>query len=154
VSNARQAKTQTPKDGLMMSTPVEKPQTVAEAIDVIESTYELMLAYAAQGREREEDDPMGIRQALNCADAALDVLDAATPEQMGAPAGAVAEATENLLAVLRLDVAKARAAFRFVLAQRSIGSQIIDNLNASIHVRALLTDIFLVDEALAASDPS
>ena len=36
---------------------------------------------------------------------------------------------------------------RFVLAQRTIGSQIIDNLNASIHIRALLTDIFLLDEA-------
>ena len=46
----------------------------------------------------------------------------------------------------------ARAAFRFVLVQRSIGSQIVDNLNASIHVRALLTDLFLLDEAFAASE--
>jgi hypothetical protein len=35
-----------------------------------------------------------------------------------------------------------------VLAQPSINSQLIDNLNASIHVRALLTDLFLLDEAL------
>jgi hypothetical protein len=35
-----------------------------------------------------------------------------------------------------------------VLAQPAIGSQLIDNLNASIHVRALLTDLFLIDEAL------
>jgi hypothetical protein len=35
----------------------------------------------------------------------------------------------------------------------SIGSQIIDNLNASIHVRALLTDLFLIDEALESSGP-
>ena len=34
----------------MASSELEKPLTVAEAIDVIESTYELMLAYAAQGR--------------------------------------------------------------------------------------------------------
>lgn len=27
-------------------------------------------------------------------------------------------------------------------------SQLIDNLNASIHLRALLTDIFLLDETL------
>ena len=138
----------------MTSTSVEKPQTVAEAIDVIESTYELMLAYAAQGRDREEDDPMGIRQALRRTDAALDVLDAATPEQMGAPPGVVSDATANMLAVLKQDLASARAAFRFVLSQRSIGSQIIDNLNASIHVRALLTDIFLLDEALDSDDPS
>ncbi len=40
---------------------------------------------------------------------------------------------------------------RFVLGQRAIGSQMIDNLNASIHVRTLLTDLFLLDEALKIS---
>jgi hypothetical protein len=35
-----------------------------------------------------------------------------------------------------------------VLALPAISSQLVDNLNASIHVRALLTDIFLIDEAL------
>jgi hypothetical protein len=35
-----------------------------------------------------------------------------------------------------------------VLAQPAISSQLIDNLNASIHLRALLTDLFLVDELL------
>jgi hypothetical protein len=30
----------------------------------------------------------------------------------------------------------------------SISSQLIDNLNASIHLRALLTDLFLLDEIL------
>jgi hypothetical protein len=59
-----------------------------------------------------------------------------------------------MLAVLQQDAAKARAAFRFVAAQPSIGSQVIDNLNASIHVRALLTDLFLIDEALGAGDPT
>jgi len=142
------------KDEHMTSSELEKPLTVAEAIDAIESTYELMLAYAAQGREREEDDPLGVRQALRRADAALDVLEAATPNDMGSPGGAVDQATASMLSVLKQDVAKARAAFRFVLAQRSIGSQMIDNVNASIHVRALLTDLFLIDEALKSSDIS
>jgi hypothetical protein len=31
---------------------------------------------------------------------------------------------------------------------RSIGSQMIDNVNASILVRALLMDLFIIDEAL------
>ena len=31
---------------------------------------------------------------------------------------------------------------------RGISSQMVDNLNASIHLRALLTDVFLVDEVL------
>jgi hypothetical protein len=113
-----------------------------------------MLAYAAQGRAREDDDPLGVRAALRRADAALSVLEAATPRDLGAPGGAVEAATADMLSVLKQDVAKARAAFRFVLAQRSIGSQIIDNLNASIHVRALLTDLFLLDETLTDGEPS
>ena len=39
-------------------------------------------------------------------------------------------------------------AIALVIAQPSISSQVIDNLNASIHLRALLTDLFLVDEVL------
>jgi hypothetical protein len=35
-----------------------------------------------------------------------------------------------------------------VLAQPTISSQLIDNLNASIHLRALLTDLFLLGEIL------
>jgi hypothetical protein len=35
-----------------------------------------------------------------------------------------------------------------VRAHPAIGSALVDNLNASIHLRALLTDLFLVDEAL------
>ena len=136
----------------MASPETDKPQTVAAAIEAIESTYELMLAYAAQGRQNEQDDPLGIRAALQRADAALDVLTAATPDQLGSPGGAVAQATADMLAVLRQDVAKARAAIRFVLAQHALGSQIIDNLNASIHIRALLTDIFLLDEAFEKAD--
>jgi hypothetical protein len=37
---------------------------------------------------------------------------------------------------------------QLALMQRAIGSQLVDNLNASIHLRALLTDLFLIDEAL------
>lgn len=136
----------------MASPESDKPSSVAAAIDVIETTYELTLAYAAQGRKGEEDDPLGVRQALRRADAALDVLAAATPAELGSPGGAVGEATATMLAVLKHDVANARAAIRFVLAQRAIGSQIIDNLNASIHIRALLTDIFLLDEAFGKTD--
>ena len=38
------------------------------------------------------------------------------------------------------------AFWRTVLAMAAISSQLIDNLNASIHLRALLTDLFLIDE--------
>jgi hypothetical protein len=36
-----------------------------------------------------------------------------------------------------------------VLAQEKISSELVDNLNASIHLRALLTDLFLLSEATA-----
>jgi hypothetical protein len=39
-----------------------------------------------------------------------------------------------------------------VLAQPAISSQLIDNLNASIHLRALLTDLFLLGEILRKQD--
>ena len=54
--------------------------------------------------------------------------------------------------VLDQDARHTRAALRLVLAQRALSSQLIDNLNASIHIRALLTDIFLIDETLKGSD--
>jgi hypothetical protein len=52
------------------------------------------------------------------------------------------------LTVIERDGKDAQAAVRLVLAQPSISSQLVDNLNASIHLRALLTDLFLIDEIL------
>jgi hypothetical protein len=52
--------------------------------------------------------------------------------------------------VLKRDAESALAAMELVLAQPAIGSQMIDNLNASIHLRALLADLFLVTEILDA----
>jgi len=54
--------------------------------------------------------------------------------------------------VLDRDANDTLAAIHLVLAQREIGSQLIDNLNASIHLRALLTDIFLIDESLKGNE--
>jgi len=120
--------------------------TIAAAIDAIEETYEYMLAYAAQGRR--EEDP-GMRERLVRAEAALTVIASATTYQFGA-AGGEAHAGE-FLDVVRQDATRARAAVRFVLAQRNIASQMIDNLNASTHLRTLLTDVFLLDETLKLS---
>ena len=57
-----------------------------------------------------------------------------------------AEKYDAFIAMLNRDAADARAAVGLVLAQPSISSQLVDNLNASIHLRALLTDLFLIDE--------
>jgi len=52
------------------------------------------------------------------------------------------------LDVLDRDAGDSLAAMELVLAQPTISSQLIDNLNASIHLRALLTDVFLLGEVL------
>jgi hypothetical protein len=119
------------------------PKTLADAIDTVEETYEFMLAYAAQGRAREEpgDD---IRDYLGRAEAGLALIATMAPNGGGDDQAAFVE-------MVRQDAARARTAMRFVLGQRAIGSQMIDNLNASIHLRTLLTDLFLLDEALKIS---
>jgi hypothetical protein len=122
-----------------------KPNTLADAIDAVEETYEFMLAYAAQGRVREESGDDGIREYLGRAEAGLAIIAAMAPPNGGGDDQAA------FVEVVRQDAARARKAMRFVLAQRAIGSQIVDNLNASIHLRTLLTDLFLLDEALKIS---
>jgi hypothetical protein len=121
---------------------------LAPLIDTIESSYEFMLAYAAQGRDQEASGPgPSIRATLMTFDAALGTLcDGIQAHAAGSPVGAAA--LTEFLTVARPDAAAARAAIRLALAAPAISSQLIDNLNASIHIRALLTDIFLVDEAL------
>ena len=113
------------------------------AMEAIEETYEFMLAYAAQGRRTEEDkSSAGIRTYLQRAEGALAVI---------AAAQLPGDAAQKFLDVVRGDAIKAGAALRLVLAQPNISSQLVDNLNASIHLRALLTDLFLLDEALKIS---
>lgn len=120
------------------------PLSLAERIEVIEQAYELMLAYAAQGRQNDADDSSSIRRFLQRADAALDGLADCLRQSVAAQAEAYAE----FVAVLERDARNTRAALRLVLAKNALSSQLIDNLNASIHIRALLTDIFLIDESL------
>ena len=113
------------------------------AMEAVEETYEFMLAYAAQGRRTEEDkSSAGIRSYLQRAEGALAVI---------AAAQLPGDAAQKFLDVVRGDAIKAGAALRLVLAQPNISSQLVDNLNASIHLRALLTDLFLLDEALKIS---
>jgi hypothetical protein len=117
--------------------------------DTIEGAYEFFLAYASQGLPSDQGSERGreIREYLRRCDAALTgiaELIVGFVEQAGldpAPYRAFADVVER-------DARDASAAIRLVLAQPAIGSQLIDNLNASIHLRALLTDLFLVDEAL------
>jgi hypothetical protein len=118
--------------------------SLSERIEAIEQAYELMLAYAAQGQQDDADDSSSIRRFLKRADAALEGLAACLREAVATQA----EAFIDFIVVVEDDARRTRAAIRLVLAQKALSSQLIDNLNASIHIRALLTDIFLIDETL------
>ena len=120
------------------------PLSLAERIEAIEQAYELMLAYAAQGRQNDTDDSSSIRRFLQRADAALDGLAACLRAERGGRADDMPTSSR----CSKQDARATRAALRLVLAQPALSSQLIDNLNASIHIRALLTDIFLIDETL------
>ena len=109
-----------------------------------------MLAYASQGLPNEQGSVSGsqIRQFLNRCDGGLSGLAELLSEYVRATRGDHAPPHLAFIRVLARDAADAQAAIQMVLAQPSIGSQMIDNLNASMHLRALLTDLFLIDEIL------
>ncbi len=119
---------------------------VKQRIDSIESSYEFFLAYAAQGRTTDEGAKSGaeLREFLTKLEDALEGL-----------ADTVAEAVSNqeprdawdeMTSVVRRDAAAALSAVQLVAARSGISSQLIDNLNANMHLRAVLTDLFLVDD--------
>jgi len=107
-----------------------------------------MLAYAAQGLRTEPGGGSGsqLRTLLTKCDEALDGLGDVFTEIVRSEQLRPAEKYHAFIAMLNRDASDARAAVGLVLAQPSISSQLIDNLNASIHLRALLTDLFLIDE--------
>lgn len=116
--------------------------------DAIEECYEFMLAYAGQGLASDGDSSAGsqIRAFLARCDAALSGL---ADFLTGFVKRLELESTTPyaaFLSVIDRDSRDAQAAVQLVLAQPSISSQLVDNLNASIHLRALLTDLFLIDE--------
>lgn len=116
----------------------------------IEECYEFMLAYAAQGLARDAGSQSGgqLRTFLNRLIEALSGLSQLAAHVVEREKLTPVDRYEAFLAVLGRDASDALAAVQLVQAQPSISSQLIDNLNASIHLRALLTDLFLIDEIL------
>jgi hypothetical protein len=122
---------------------------VRERCNAIEECYEFMLAYAAQGLPSEHGSGSGsqLREFLGRAVKALSGL-ANAYELAIKQEGQATEPYQAFLGVLDRDASDSIAAIEMVLAQPALSSQLIDNLNASIHIRALLTDLFLIDETL------
>jgi hypothetical protein len=119
-------------------------------IDTIEEAYEYFLAYASQGLPSDTGSDTGrqARQQLQRCDTALSGLAGVFTRYVEQEKLLPTAPYDAFIAVIERDACDAQAAIQLVLAQQSISSQIVDNLNASIHLRALLTDLFLIDEVL------
>ena len=123
---------------------------ISERCNTIEEGYEFMLAYAAQGLPSDQgsqrgDEVRGYLHRVRDAIAGLVETCALAVKQEGLQPE---EQYRAFFAVLDRDARDSLAAIGLVLAQPGISSQLVDNLNASIHLRALLTDLFLVSEIL------
>ena len=112
--------------------------SLAEYIEVIEAGYEFLLAYAAQGRESDEGQGGSeVRTTLTgMSKAATEIIEYMTHDD------------NDFSTVIVEDAKKSAAAISLVTGQSKISSELVDNLNASIHLRALLTDLFLLSETL------
>ena len=120
-------------------------------IDTIEESYELFLAYAAQGVSGEQAVKSSgqVREFLQRCEGALSELADLFQRTVDEQSFEQPERYRTFIEVLRRDAGDALAAVQLVLAQQAISSQMIDNLNAMIHIRALLTDVFLIDEIIS-----
>lgn len=123
-------------------------EDLRDRCNTVEECYEYLLAYAAQGLAADAGTDKGsqLRTLLGSAVEALKGLPEAYESAIGNDGLGPAEKHRAFLAVLEMDSRHALAAMELVLSQPAISSQLIDNLNASIHLRSLLTDLFLVDE--------
>ena len=123
---------------------------ICDRFEAVEECYEFLLAYAAQGLPSDQGSKSGgqVRQFLHRAVEALtglpEACTTAVKQEGLEPAGKYLA----FVAVLDRDARDSLVAIELVLAQPAISSQLIDNLNASIHLRALLTDLFLLGEIL------
>lgn len=116
---------------------------LSQRIDTIERAYEYLLAYAAQGRQNEVGTEA--RVALERMHEALDGLAALAAQSLQ---GTAEYDLAPFMNALDNDARIARSAVALVLSRGAISSLLVDNLNASVHLRALLTDLFLLEQAL------
>jgi hypothetical protein len=123
---------------------------IFDQFDALEESYEFMLAYAAQGLPTDRGSQSG-RQIRDFLERALHSISRIVTWCIDGDGPEALEPGDKYLAFRRVferDARNALAAIELVLAQPAIGSQLVDNLNASIHLRATLTDMFLVSDIL------
>lgn len=123
---------------------------ICDRCEAVEECYEFLLAYAAQGLPSDQGSNSGgqVREFLRRAVEALTGLAETCATAVKRESLEPASKYLAFIAVVDRDSRDSLAAIEVVLAQPAISSQLIDNLNASIHLRALLTDLFLLGEIL------
>src|SRR6185295_12279994 len=117
---------------------------ICRRCNIVEECYEFMLAYAAQGVSSGDGSQSGgrIRDVLQTAvNALLGLADACRAAVRADPLVSAAKYIA-FLDVLDRDAHDSIRTIELVLAQPTISAQLIDNLNASMHLRAVLTDLF------------
>ena len=124
------------------------PAEICRRCNAVEECYAFMLAYAAQGSSNGGGSRSGgrIREVL---EQAVDALSGLADACRTAVRDDAPDSEEKYIAFLDLfdrDADDAIRTIELVLAQPTISSQLIDNLNASMHLRAVLTDLFLVSD--------
>src|SRR5262245_21685949 len=123
---------------------------ICRRCNTVEECYEFMLAYAAQGVSSANGGQPGgrIREILQ---QAVEALSGLADACMAAVTAERLEPADKYLAFFTV-IERARrdvlAAIELVLVQPAISSQLIDNLNASLHLRTVLTDLFLLDDII------
>jgi hypothetical protein len=121
-----------------------------ERCEVIEECYEFLLAYAGQGLASDESGQRSgqVRSFLKRAAEAFTGLAESCRRAIRDSDLEPPQQYEDFCSMLERDARDSLAVVGVVLAQPSISSQLVDNLNASSHLRALLTDLFLIGEIL------
>ena len=132
------------------------PADIRRRCRAVEECYEFMLAYAAQGSAGDAGNQScsQIREVLQRAVDSLSGLAAACVTAVKDGAVESAEKYVAFLDVLNRDAHDSIRTIELVLAQPTISSQLIDNLNASMHLRAVLTDLFLLSDIASISRTS
>jgi len=120
-------------------------------VNHVEEAYEYFLAYAAQGLESDGGGGAGgeIRDWLQRMAHALDAIPGLLGGLLENEAAEPLADFQAFHALVRVDAGKALTSVKLVASQPVVSSQLVDNLNASVHLRTLLTDLFLLDELLS-----
>ena len=134
----------------MSDEPSSPAQHVEDSINIVEEAYEFLLAYAAQGISGEGRSELGTQLsdkliAMRDAFGRLPQLaQAAAPED-----GDSSAQWDRFREVFDADCERAHTLIDLVLSRSPISSQLVDNLNASMHLRTALTDLFLLSDLLS-----